>query len=142
MRRLITTLMLFNIILTVLSMMSKPIFLGAIDDALPMNNVQAYKITTKKLYWLTYFHQSAAMMIAAIATIAYDSLISGFMMLICAKLKILKSRLRNLTRLDAISQKESIRKCIKQHNDTWKYVLLWLDFSRKLISYSSHFKFR
>lgn len=118
--RLITTIMLWNIILTVLSMMSKPIFLGAVDDALPMKNVISYRITSKKLYWLTYFHQSSAMMIAAVATIAYDGLISGFMMLICAKLKILKSRLRNLANLNAVSQRESIRKCIQQHNDTSK----------------------
>ncbi|XP_053596878.1 odorant receptor 46a-like [Microplitis demolitor] len=75
-------------------------------------------------YWIAYTHQVLAHFFSALANVAYDTLIPGLMLKICAQLSILEYRLKLLAKnnyssesLNNIKQREinAVSKCVKHH---------------------------
>ncbi|CAD6240463.1 GSCOCT00014162001.2-RA-CDS [Cotesia congregata] len=96
------------------------------NRALPFDIWLPYNYKTSNIgYWIAYSHQIFAHIFGALINVAYDTMIPGFMLKICAQLSILEHRVGllltkndNLSKsLDAKKQKEmnQISKCVQHH---------------------------
>ncbi|KYQ49775.1 Putative odorant receptor 67a, partial [Trachymyrmex zeteki] len=63
---------------------------------LPLYDWVPYDISSTTIFWATLLHQTITVMICANASVAHETLISGFMIQICAQLDILCYRARIL----------------------------------------------
>ena len=69
-----------------------------------------YDISSTMIFWATLLHQTIIIMICANTSVAHETLISGFMIQICAQLDILCHRARILPDLLQEAWKCSISK--------------------------------
>lgn len=92
--------------------------------SLPYHTWLPYDSTTYVGYWIAYCHQIFAHLFGALVNVAYDTLIPGFMLKICAQLRILEYRLNSIPKniyssdsFDDIRRREVIEvsKCVKHH---------------------------
>ncbi|XP_032671802.1 odorant receptor 94a-like [Odontomachus brunneus] len=63
---------------------------------LPLSDWVPYDTTSTAVYWATVLHQTIGLMVCANASVAHETLISGFMIQTCAQLDILCHRARML----------------------------------------------
>nr|XP_012232769.1 PREDICTED: odorant receptor Or2-like [Linepithema humile] len=63
---------------------------------LPLSDWVPYDISSTPVYWATVLHQTIGLMVCANASVAHETLISGFMIQACAQLDILCHRARTL----------------------------------------------
>ncbi|XP_024867834.1 putative odorant receptor 71a [Temnothorax curvispinosus] len=63
---------------------------------LPLSNWVPYDISSTAAFWATMLHQTIGLMVCANASVAHETLISGFMIQTCAQLDILCHRARTL----------------------------------------------
>lgn len=63
---------------------------------LPLSDWVPYDLSSIGIFWATMLHQTFGLMICANASVAHETLISGFMIQICAQLDILRYRARRL----------------------------------------------
>ncbi|KYN16654.1 Putative odorant receptor 94b [Trachymyrmex cornetzi] len=77
---------------------------------LPLYDWVPYDISSTTIFWATLLHQTILIMICANASVAHETLISGFMIQICAQLDILCHRTRILPNLLQEARKCSISK--------------------------------
>lgn len=82
-----------------------------------------YEITSRKLFWLTLLQQTLVTNVNAVFTTTFDSIITGYMLQICAQLDILKWKLTNVPKLDVDSQYEAIAKCIRLHLTISRFIV-------------------
>ena len=66
---------------------------------LPLYDWVPYDISSTIAFWATMLHQTIALILCANASVAHETLISGFMIQICAQLDILCYRARTLPEL-------------------------------------------
>lgn len=95
------------------------------NRALPFDTWLPYDYKMSSIgYWIAYSHQIFAHIFGALVNVAYDTMIPGFMLKICAQLTILEHRVGLLTKnnnlsksLDAKKQEEmnEISKCVQHH---------------------------
>ncbi|KAG5323693.1 OR94B protein, partial [Pseudoatta argentina] len=77
---------------------------------LPLYDWVPYDISSTTIFWATLLHQTIIIMICANTSVAHETLISGFMIQICAQLDILCHRARILPDLLQEARKCSITK--------------------------------
>ncbi|XP_070161895.1 odorant receptor 67a-like [Polyergus mexicanus] len=77
---------------------------------LPLSNWVPYDISSTAVYWATVLHQIIGLIVCANASVAHETLISGFMIQTCAQLDILCHRAQMLPDLLREAQKFSISK--------------------------------
>lgn len=101
---------------------------------LPLSDWVPYDISSTPVYWATVLHQTIGLMVCANASVAHETLISGFMIQTCAQLDILCHRARTLpnslqrVRQYSTSEKDSkareqqlVRELVHHH----RYVYRW-----------------
>ncbi|XP_043285610.1 odorant receptor 46a-like [Venturia canescens] len=90
-----------------------------------------FDYTSKWGFWIAFLHQIVAHGIGATIGGIHDALFHGLMIQVCAKLNILKYRLRSIPQMIehkksresiAISEREEIRTCVRQHQEIHKFV--------------------
>ncbi|XP_071644593.1 odorant receptor 94b-like [Temnothorax longispinosus] len=79
---------------------------------LPLSDWVPYDISSTAAFWATMLHQTIGLMVCANASVAHETLISGFMIQTCAQLDILCHRARTLP--DSLRE---ARKCSTSEND-------------------------
>lgn len=79
---------------------------------LPLSDWVPYNISSTPVYWATVLHQTIGLMVCANASVAHETLISGFMIQTCAQLDILCHRARTLP--DSL---QKIRTCSTSRKD-------------------------
>ncbi|XP_011330821.1 odorant receptor Or1-like isoform X2 [Ooceraea biroi] len=77
---------------------------------LPLSDWVPYDISSTGVYWATVLHQTIGLMVCANASVAHETLISGFMIQTCAQLDIFCHRARTLPNLLQEAQKYSTSK--------------------------------
>lgn len=77
---------------------------------LPLSDWVPYDISSNIAFWATMVHQTIGLMVCANASVAHETLISGFMIQTCAQLDILCHRARTLPDLLREAQKSSTSK--------------------------------
>ncbi|KAF3054259.1 Odorant receptor 047 [Nylanderia fulva] len=77
---------------------------------LPLSDWVPYDISSTAIYWATVLHQTIGLIVCANASVAHETLISGFMIQTCAQLDILCHRARILPDLLREVRKSSISK--------------------------------
>lgn len=89
---------------------------GGLNRAiLPMNNWNVYdEYSSPTVFWLTYLHHTLIILFCTFTTLANDTLVPGIMIHLCTQLEIFKSRMNNLSTLEA-KRLCSLRDCIKHH---------------------------
>lgn len=63
---------------------------------LPLSDWVPYNISSTSVFWASILHQTIGLMVCANASVAHETLISGFMIQTCAQLDILCHRARTL----------------------------------------------
>ncbi|RLZ02260.1 Odorant receptor 46 [Cephus cinctus] len=103
------------------------------DRVLPFRAWLPYSLSSLPVFYLTYLHQSLAIISAGLVSVASDTFISGLMIQACGQLDILKCRLANLHEShnfemainDTFHREETILKmCIRHHNHIFKFAAL------------------
>ncbi|XP_011695163.1 PREDICTED: odorant receptor Or1-like [Wasmannia auropunctata] len=79
---------------------------------LPLSDWVPYDISSTTAFWATMLHQTIGLMVCANASVAHETLISGFMIQTCAQLDILCHRARTLP--DSLRE---ARKCSTSKED-------------------------
>ncbi|XP_011883540.1 PREDICTED: putative odorant receptor 71a [Vollenhovia emeryi] len=79
---------------------------------LPLSDWVPYDISSTTAFWATMLHQTIGLMVCANASVAHETLISGFMIQTCAQLDILCHRARTLP--DSLRE---ARKCSASKDD-------------------------
>lgn len=77
---------------------------------LPLSDWVPYDISSTTAFWATMLHQTIGLMVCANASVAHETLISGFMIQTCAQLDILCHRARMLPDSLRDAQKGGISK--------------------------------
>ncbi|NP_001177516.1 odorant receptor 93 isoform X1 [Nasonia vitripennis] len=96
---------------TVVVMSTGPLFQKAENRTLPFKSWLPYDSTTTPCtFWLSYVHQTAAIVLCATVNVANDSLICGFMTHSCSQLELLNRRLLELPRAVKLKMKKLPRR--------------------------------
>lgn len=77
---------------------------------LPLSDWVPYDISSSTIFWITVLHQTFGLMVCANASVAHETLISGFMIQTCAQLDILNHRARTLPEMLRETRRNSISK--------------------------------
>jgi hypothetical protein len=77
---------------------------------LPLSDWVPYDISSTVAFWASLIHQTIGLMVCANASVAHETLISGFMIQICAQLDIFCHRAYTLPSLLREAQKGSTLK--------------------------------
>lgn len=104
-----TFLLMFSIVESAV----KPYFDGF--NTLPLVNWNLQRISSAKVYWLTYLHQIIVTTQIGFLLASYDSLVAGCMLQICSQLEILQSRLQKIQYSQKNQQHELIIECVSHH---------------------------
>lgn len=83
----------------------------------------AFEITSIWLFWFAFATQLVAQHTMTTLTINFDVLVFGYMQQICAQIEILKHNIVKISMLDNDYQYRAIVRCIKLHNDIYRYIL-------------------
>ncbi|XP_050451475.1 odorant receptor 67a-like [Cataglyphis hispanica] len=86
---------------------------------LPLSDWVPYDISSTTVYWATVLHQTIGLMVCANASVAHETLISGFMIQTCAQLDILCHRAHMLPNLLRKAQKSSTSKEDLKAREQW-----------------------
>lgn len=92
------------------------IALAWVRNTLPLPNWAIHEITSKQVYWLTFFHQSYIFVIVGVIDFIYDSIIICLMLNLCTLLEILESRVLEILLFNAKQQYRVIVKIVNNHN--------------------------
>lgn len=79
-------------------------------QTLPLSDWVPYDISSTTAFWATMLHQTIGLIVCANASVAHETLISGFMIQTCAQLDILCYRARTLSDSLREAQKGDISK--------------------------------
>lgn len=91
------------------------------EKLLPLAGWPFYKITSKRIFWLTYFYQALFLGLNFTYTIATDILFSGLLIHTCAQAALIKHRLINLPKLTKEKQYKLFATIIRQHIAVYRY---------------------
>ncbi|XP_025262357.1 putative odorant receptor 71a [Camponotus floridanus] len=86
---------------------------------LPLSDWVPYDISSTAVFWATVLHQTIGLIVCANASVAHETLISGFMIQTCAQLDILCHRARMLPNLLRKAQKSGISKEDLKAREQW-----------------------
>ncbi|NP_001177515.1 odorant receptor 89 isoform X1 [Nasonia vitripennis] len=96
----VVTLVCFVLVnVTMVNMVTTPLFLKADERILPMKVWLPYSIETDFFYWLSYMHQTLGVTLVGSGIIGSTLLINGFVYQVCCQFEILSSRLEKLPQI-------------------------------------------
>lgn len=97
-----------------------------IDSAMKMELVldgaTVYEVTSEKLYWLSFLHETTALTSIFIFGMTYDTFVAGCMLQLCAQIEILKYTIGNIPLLRENLQYPAIVKCVDHHNSIFRQI--------------------
>lgn len=76
----------------------------------------SFEISSKKLFWLAFFHQVVAVHSMVVFSMNFDMLVVGYMLQICAQIEILEYNVLRISVIKGDCQYRAIVNCIKLHN--------------------------
>lgn len=85
------------------------------ETSLPLPGWQFYHITSLEVFWMTYFYQGIFFFLICTSMVAYQSVFSTLVLLICAEANIMKQRLICLTELRKELRFKALVMIVNQH---------------------------
>lgn len=83
-----------------------------------------FEIPSKNLFWIAFTHQLVATHTMSVLSMNFDVLMVGYMLQICAQIKMLQLELANISNVESDLQYHAIVSCIRHHIKICRYCII------------------